>query len=495
MKPTPARPWLLAVLTLGVALVPVWFAWDNHRAEARRKDAQLFEATSGLVAERLQLITVRHISLFNILRSQVRTLPAPTLDALRIPPTLKSAYPHLIAFGYAAAEENRAVLQWTDAAAAPAQRGTDLAENARAVFERITPGMMPGAVLEKGDRVFVVAAVGESARPRGYIVGWLDLASLCRDASIPLLRDGVLVATPLAEDAEPTAGARVFHIHEGEAQWRAAIVRGPRFAAEYGQLPPTLVFVACALSAVLLAFLVLQATRAAQLRAALDAERMRSRLVQAFSHEFRTPLSVILSGADLLESYAEQLAPARRAEVLAQIKDSTARMNEMVEQVLLLSRAESGGLTAHRAPLDAAALCHDLAREVRIATRDRCPVEVRAGFTAPLALDVTLLRSILGNLLANAVKYSAPGSPVLLEAAGDARTIRFTVRDSGRGIPPADLGRVREPFQRAGNVGDTPGTGLGLAIVERCVALHGGALALESREGAGTTATVTFPAA
>lgn len=489
MKFPPARPWLLAVLTLGVALVPVWFAWRNHRGEARRNDAQLFEATSALVAERLQLITVRHFNLFSILRNQLRALPVPSREALHLPPALRSAYPHVIAFGYAAAEENRALLQWTNADA-PVPPGSDLAADARFAdaLQHAARSPMPAAAHD-GGRVFVAENVGDAVRTRGFVVGWLDLESLCRDASVTMVRDGVLTATPLAENAEPALGARAFTIREGEAQWRVGIARGPAFQSTYGQVPPVLVLVAGALCAVLLAFLVLQATRAAQLRAALDAERMRSRLVQTFSHEFRTPLSVILSGADLLEGYAAQLTPERRAEVLAQIKDSTARMNEMVGQVLLLSRAESGGLAARPAPVELAALCHDLARETRAATRDRCPIEVRAENAGTRALDAALVRSIVGNLLANAVKFSAPGSPVVLEATGTS----FIVRDRGCGIAAGDLARVREPFQRGENAGDTAGTGLGLAIVERCVALHGGTLSIESREGAGTTATVLLP--
>ena len=91
MRHLPARPWLLALLTLGVALLPVFLAWRDYRDEARRKDAQLFDATSGLVTERLHLLTVRHLNLFNILRNQVRAQP--TREALRVPPNLRESFP------------------------------------------------------------------------------------------------------------------------------------------------------------------------------------------------------------------------------------------------------------------------------------------------------------------------------------------------------------------------------------------------------------------
>jgi signal transduction histidine kinase len=294
----------------------------------------------------------------------------------------------------------------------------------------------------------------------------------------------------LAADAKAPNGARVVFIREGGSEFPVMISRGPKFAATYGQVPPLLFFATGAGCAVLLAFLVLQAMRASQLRAELEAERMRGRLVQSFSHEFRTPLSVILSSADLLEAGGTQLDTTRRAEVIAQIQDSTLRLSEMAEEILLLSRLESQRTQPKSASVELHALCESLVRDTNTTTRNHCRIEINANGTA--TLDSAILRPALANLLSNAVKYSPPGEVVRLAVEHRGNALIFTVRDNGIGIPDADLARIGEPFHRATNVGDTPGTGLGLAIVYRSVALLGGTIAIESKEGHGTTATLTI---
>ena len=498
MKLSQARPWLLALLTLGVALVPVFLAWRDYRDEARRKDEQLFDATSGLVGERLQLITVRHINVFNILRNQLRMQTVPARDSLRIPPTFRASFPHLLSFGYASVEEKRTSLQWmsTDAHS-PISIGDDIAANPQraAAIERAMHSPAPVVTTDSsvGDRLFVVEAVGDAARPRGYVIGWLDVASLCADPTVPMLKDGVLIAAPLAGNAKAPISAKVVSIREGGSEFPVAISRGPKFAATYGQVPPLLVFAAGAGCAVLLGFLVLQAMRASQLRAELEAERMRGRLVQSFSHEFRTPLSVILSSADLLEAGGSQLDTTRHAEVIAQIQDSTQQLSEMAEEILLLSRLESQRTQPKPASVEMRPLCETLVRDTNTSTRNRCRIEITADGTA--TLDSTILRPALANLLSNAVKYSAPGEVVRLTVERRNDALIFTVSDSGIGIPDADLARIGEPFHRAANVGETPGTGLGLAIVRRSITLLGGTLSIESREGHGTVATLTIPVA
>src|SRR5262249_10090618 len=141
----------------------------------------------------------------------------------------------------------------------------------------------------------------------------------------------------------------------------------------------------------------------------------RARLVQGFSHEFRTPLSVIVSSADLLSAYLGKIEPARRDEALAQIPDSAGRMSAMVGEILLLSRLESGRVEPQLPEHDLGGLCQAVAHEIATATRERCPISVEAGGAA--RCDAALLRGILVNLLGNAVKYSAPGAGIRLSAS------------------------------------------------------------------------------
>jgi signal transduction histidine kinase len=255
-------------------------------------------------------------------------------------------------------------------------------------------------------------------------------------------------------------------------------------------------FIAVALSAVPLVILASLAGRSTKLRATLAAEReimqQHRQFAQSVSHEFRTPLGIILSGADLLESYGEKLTPERVSEVLTEIKDNTERMNEMVERLLLLGSIESNKLQCEREMVNVAAICREIARRNTTVNPGAVVVSVNAPDLDAM-LDTTLLDSVLGNLLSNAVKYSAPGALVTLDAQVKNERILFTVRDEGIGIPKEDAARVFDPFHRCGNVGDKPGTGLGLAIAQRCAELHGGTLQIESTEGHGTMATVSIP--
>jgi len=496
VKPAFVKPWKLAVLTFIVALMPVCLAWKNYCAESQRKDSQLFDATSGLVGERLQLQLVRHFNLFNILRNQLRGQQVFAGDSLRIPPALRASYPHLIAFGYAATDGNRVKLQWTSADySAPVEAGTDLSESVHMAgfFERA--GRSPSAIAEVDsalrDRVIIAVPVGEAGHPRGFLVGWVSIASLCADAGLPLLRQEVIKASPLAENAAVPAEARVFTIREVASEFPLVLTRGPKFSATYGQVAPSIFLAAGLVCAFLLAFLVFQASHAGRIRAALDAERMRSRLVQGFSHEFRTPLSVILSSADLLSAYGAQLDVERKERAITEIQLAAQRLSEMVGEILQLSRLESQSMQPRPSRLELRPFCESLARSVAVAWNDRSKVMVSADGVA--VLDGTLLRGVLENLLSNAMKYGPAQSEVRLSAVQRDGQLIFTVVDRGIGIPSADLPRLGEPFHRAANVGETPGTGLGLAIAHRSASLLGGQLHIESREGAGTTATLTLP--
>ena len=234
------------------------------------------------------------------------------------------------------------------------------------------------------------------------------------------------------------------------------------------------------------------------LRTALAAEQelnqLKSNFVSIVSHEFRSPLGAILSSAELLRHYSDRLTPPRRGQLLEDIIRSTNEMARMMEDVLLLSRVESVRYELQPRPLALAELCQRLSDEVSSATHARCPIQVRLGPLPERARgDEGLLRHILNNLLSNAVKYSPAGALVEFGVEQDQQEAVFTVRDRGIGIPIEDQPRLFQAFHRGNNVGETPGTGLGLVIVQRCVALHGGALSIQSQPGAGTTVTVRLP--
>lgn len=239
---------------------------------------------------------------------------------------------------------------------------------------------------------------------------------------------------------------------------------------------------------------------ALQLQAQLDQEKelseMKSRFVFTVSHEFRNPLAVIMSCSDVLQRANGTLSPGDLERQIGGIQQSVRRMADMMEEVLLLGRAEAGRMPCDPQPVDVPAFCERLVEQIRSVSDERCPIELWVEPDLPcLLLDSSLLQHILGNLISNAVKYSPPGMCVDVKASRMANGILFSIHDCGLGVPTLDRPRIFEPFHRGSNVGETAGTGLGLAIAERCARAHGGNISCDSDTGAGTTFNVYIPAA
>jgi signal transduction histidine kinase len=222
--------------------------------------------------------------------------------------------------------------------------------------------------------------------------------------------------------------------------------------------------------------------------------RLKGNFVSTVSHEFRTPLGIIMSSAEILDRYFDRLTPAARRDQLSAIHQAVQRMAGLMENVLVLSRVEAGRLAFHPAPLRLAVLCARIAEEVRAAAPGTGPIELETDALPEEASgDENLLRHIFLNLLGNAVKYSPAGSPVKLRVRQEGENAVFEVCDCGIGIPAEDRDRLFTAFHRGGNVGHISGTGLGLSIVKRCVELHGGRIRFEDAVGGGTIFTVTLP--
>ncbi|MBV5257906.1 PAS domain S-box protein [Synechococcus moorigangaii CMS01] len=236
-----------------------------------------------------------------------------------------------------------------------------------------------------------------------------------------------------------------------------------------------------------------------ELEKALNQERelndLKTRFIDTASHEFRTPLTVILGAAQILEAYPEQLPQERRSQYLQNIQDSVIRLRQLIDDVLTMSRLEAGKLRCQRQPVDILSLCQDLIAEFKIALgkNHRLLLRTTGAITSPLQLDPTLLQHILSNLLGNACKYSAPGTTVTLELRQTQTAVIFTLKDQGIGIPPEDLPHLFDSFYRASNTQSIPGTGLGLNIVKEYVQLHGGHIELSSQLNRGSQFTVTIP--
>lgn len=222
--------------------------------------------------------------------------------------------------------------------------------------------------------------------------------------------------------------------------------------------------------------------------------QLKSNFVSMVSHEFRTPLGIIQSSAEILGDYFERLEPEERKEQLHSIVKNTRRMADMMEEILVLSRLDAGKMEFKLTPLDLNIFFRRAVEEVLSATDRRCPIKLSLNSIPPDALaDERLLNHIFANLLTNAVKYSEPGSPACLIVSRKGKNVVCVIRDQGIGIPVADQQWIFNAFHRGANAADRPGTGLGLVLVKRCVELHRGKVTVESKVGEGTTVSVRLP--
>ena len=222
--------------------------------------------------------------------------------------------------------------------------------------------------------------------------------------------------------------------------------------------------------------------------------QLKSDFVSTVSHEFRTPLGIIMSSAEILDEYFDRLPVDDRGQYLRSIRKNSRRMADLMEEVLLLGRIDAGKMDFRPAHVDLPALCHRVVDEVESTTDSTCPIQLTVANDVGIAIsDERLLRHIFMNLMSNAVKYSSPGANVEVDLAREGMSLIATVRDHGIGIPEADHPFIFKAFHRGRNVGNRHGTGLGLMIVKRCVELHDGSIEFKSAVGSGTTFLVRLP--
>jgi PAS domain S-box-containing protein len=233
------------------------------------------------------------------------------------------------------------------------------------------------------------------------------------------------------------------------------------------------------------------------LRAALEEERelseLKSRFSSMVSHEFRTPLAIILSSVGLLQRYNNRMEDEKRLEHLQQIQTQVGHLAGLLDDVLTLSRAEALGISITGETVDLEVFCNEIVKEIQQTTQKHEIQYTVSGKNRPIMIDMKLLRQAITNLLSNAVKYSPQGGLVTLNLIYENDQVVITCKDQGIGIPEADQKRLFEVFHRARNVGNIPGTGLGLPIVKRAIEAHGGTITVESEVGTGTTLILRIP--
>src|SRR5580698_2109218 len=229
-----------------------------------------------------------------------------------------------------------------------------------------------------------------------------------------------------------------------------------------------------------------------QVEAARRSEQLRTTLIDAMAHEFKTPLTSIRAATTSLLSLPEQPIEARTE--LLEVADEEARhLQSLIDDAVDMARLESDHIQIRREITDPKELIEDVVASLHTQIDNR-PVEIRAEEPLPqLALDRRVVKLALKQVLDNALKYSPPRSPVTVHLSNSANVINFEITDHGPGIPEQEQGRLFERFYRSPSVkNQVPGFGLGLAIANNIVQAHHGELTVNSRPGE-TTFRMTLP--
>ena len=223
-------------------------------------------------------------------------------------------------------------------------------------------------------------------------------------------------------------------------------------------------------------------------REALEKERelhaLKSRFVAMASHEFRTPLSTIMSSVDLIARYTDALEDERVGKHVARIRGKVREMTAMLNEFLSLERIEQGQVVVQPVELDVVHLCIELIEELRALTKSGQTISYdHEGDERAATLDRQMLSNVITNLVTNAVKYSPEGKRITLHTTILNGRLRINVRDEGMGIPDEDQQHLFERFFRGSNATTIQGTGLGLNLVKRYLDLLHGGIAFTSVPG------------
>lgn len=227
---------------------------------------------------------------------------------------------------------------------------------------------------------------------------------------------------------------------------------------------------------------------------ARDANQAQSRFLATAAHEFRTPLALLASSTDILDSYGDSLGKEELAKQYDHIRSAARQINSLIDSVISGNRMEAEHHRNRPVPLDLPGFCRTVAEEVNASCGNCQELTVVCDENCgSVQLDEPLFRRIVENLLTNAFRYTPAGGSVTLSVSRAEGTMHLAVTDSGIGIPEEELERIFEAYYRCGNVGGRRGMGLGLSMVRDAVRQMDGSISVESVLGEGTAVRLTIP--
>lgn len=234
-----------------------------------------------------------------------------------------------------------------------------------------------------------------------------------------------------------------------------------------------------------------------ELSLALDKEKqlneIKGRFVSMASHEFRTPLSTVLSSASLIEKYATSDDQEKRSRHIEKIKNSVKQLNTLLEDFLSMGKLDEGKIGIHLHEFNLEELILDTIEEMNPALKTGQYITYKNTCKSSIASDKNMIRNILFNLISNAIKFSDISRPIHVLSHHEENVTFISIQDEGMGISEEDKQHLFSSFFRGRNVTNIQGTGLGLHIVKRYVDLLGGYITMESALGKGTKITFSIP--
>ena len=234
-----------------------------------------------------------------------------------------------------------------------------------------------------------------------------------------------------------------------------------------------------------------------ELNQALDKERqlneIKSRFVSMASHEFRTPLSTVLSSATLLEKYTQTDEQEKRNKHIEKIKGSAKHLNEILEDFLSLGKLDEGKVHTQTVSINLQDCLLDIVEELAPMLKPHQYIEQKYTGNPIIHSDKKLVRNIIINLISNAIKFSGEGKKITIQTENTDNLLLLTITDHGIGISEEDQKHLFSSFFRAANATNIHGTGLGLHIVKRYVGLLNGSIDIKSQLNKGTIVTISIP--
>lgn len=270
----------------------------------------------------------------------------------------------------------------------------------------------------------------------------------------------------------------------------------PRFTFTVGSTEDSLLLLMYFVIALIHAVLTFKIREMQQQVAKKEEKEMEARLYttlfNSLSHELRTPITTILGSTDNLLADSHKLSDENRKTLLTEIATASMRLNRQVENLLNMSRLESGSLKLKKDWCDVRELIYTTLQPFEASTKTH-PIKVYVPDTVPLfKIDFGLMEQVLHNLISNAIHHTPVGTTIIIQAACEEDKLVITLADNGKGFPEATIDKVFNKFYRLQDT-QTGGTGLGLSIVKGFVEAHGGTITLKNLPLSGALFTIEIP--